>query len=132
VSDRGVWDEDRGSAPVEFVMVAALLTALTLGVIQLGVATYVRNVVHDAAVEGAYHGALADTSTASAADRTREVITRAIGPEYGADVGTRVIAIDGQSVVEVTVRTGIPLVGLWPSGLQTEVTAHAPLESFDR
>ena len=51
---------------------------------------------------------------------------------YGSDVGTREIMIDGQPVVEVTVRTGIPLVGLWPSGLQTEVTAHAPLESFDR
>ncbi|HCU79361.1 MAG: TadE family protein [Actinobacteria bacterium] len=113
-------------------MVAALLTALTLGVIQLGIVTYVRNVVHDAAVEGAYYGALADTSTGSAVDRTREVITRAIGAEYGSDVGTREIMIDGQPVVEVTVRTGIPLVGLWPSGLQTEVTAHAPLESFDR
>jgi len=132
VSDRGFWDDDRGSAPVEFVMVAALLTALTLGVIQLGIATYVRNVVHDAAVEGAYYGALADISTGSAVDRTREVITRAIGAEYGSDVGTREIMIDGQTVVEVTVRTRIPLVGLWPSGLQTEVTAHAPLESFDR
>ena len=30
MSDRGFWDDDRGSAPVEFVMVAALLTALTL------------------------------------------------------------------------------------------------------
>lgn len=132
MSERGIWDDERGSAPVEFVMVAALLTALTLGVIQLGVATYVRNVVHDAAVEGAYYGALADTSTGSAISRTREVITRAIGSEYGTDVATRVIAIDGQPAVEVTVRTGIPLVGLWPSGLQTEVTAHAPLESFDR
>lgn len=132
MNDRGFWGDDRGSAPVEFVMVAALLTALTLGVIQLGVATYVRNVVHDAAVEGAYYGALADTSTGSAVDRTREVITRAIGPEHGTDVGTREVVIDGQLVVEVTVRASIPLVGLWPSGLQTEVTAHAPLESFDR
>ena len=40
MSDRGFWDDDRGSAPVEFVMVAALLTALTLGVIQLGIVTY--------------------------------------------------------------------------------------------
>jgi len=132
VNDRGFWGDDRGSAPVEFVMVAALLTALTLGVIQLGVATYVRNVMHDAAVEGAYYGALADTSTGSAVDRTREVITRAIGPEYGTDVGTRQVVIDGQPVVEVPVRASIPLVGLWPSGLQPEVTAHAPLESFDR
>lgn len=127
-----MWDDERGSAPVEFVMVAALLTALTLGVLQLGVATYVRNVVHDAAVEGAYHGALADTSPAAGGARTREVITRAIGPEYGTDVVAHQTVIDGHRVVEVTVRASIPLVGLWPSGLRTEVSAHAPLESFDR
>lgn len=127
-----MWDDERGSAPVEFIMVAALLTALTLGVIQLGVATYVRNVVHDAAVEGAYHGALADASPAAGAQRTRELISRAIGPAYGTDVATRVTVAGGREVIEVTVRASIPLVGLWPSGLTTEVSAHAPIESFDR
>ncbi|HET8926556.1 MAG TPA: TadE/TadG family type IV pilus assembly protein, partial [Microbacterium sp.] len=54
--------DDAGSSPVEFVLVGALLTVLTLAVLQLGLAVYVRNVVHDAAVEGAFHAALADTS----------------------------------------------------------------------
>ena len=70
MSDRGFWDDDRGSAPVEFVMVAALLTALTLGVIQLGIVTYVRNVVHDAAVEGAYGRSELSTARRSARARS--------------------------------------------------------------
>ena len=52
---RALLADDRGSSPVEFVLVGALLTLLTLGVLQLGLAVYVRNVVHDAAVEGALH-----------------------------------------------------------------------------
>ncbi len=44
--------DDRGSSAVEFLLVGTLLTALTLAVLQLALAVYVRNVVHDAAVEG--------------------------------------------------------------------------------
>lgn len=74
--------EDRGSNPVEFVLVGTLLTALTLAVLQLALAVYVRNVVHDAAVEGAYYAALADVSLGEGKQRTQDVITRAIGPAY--------------------------------------------------
>ena len=78
--------DDRGSSPVEFVLVGTLLTLLTLGVLQFGLAVYVRNVVHDAAVEGAHHAALADTSLADGADRTRDIVARTVGGEYAHDV----------------------------------------------
>ena len=68
------------------MLVGTLLTVLTLGVLQFGLAIYVRNVVHDAAVEGAYHAALADTSLAEGAQRTREIVARTVGAEYAADV----------------------------------------------
>jgi len=41
-------------------MVGALLTVLTLSVLQLGLALHIRNTVQDAAAEGARYGALAD------------------------------------------------------------------------
>lgn len=113
-------------------MVSLLLTALTLGVIQLGVATYVRNVVHDAAVEGAYHGALADTSPSAGVARAREIVIRAVGATYAEDVTARITVIGGVEVVEIIVQAAIPLVGLWPSPVRAEVRAHAPRESFDR
>lgn len=123
--------DERGSAPVEFVLVGTLLTLLTLGVLQFGFAIYVRNVVHDAAVEGAYHAALADTSAAEGADRTRLVIERAVGGGYGADVTVAEDASLGSPAVRVTVTATLPLAGLLgvPRGL--EVQAHAPLQSFD-
>ena len=86
---RAVAADDAGSSPVEFVLVGSLLTVLTLAVLQLGLAVYVRNVVHDAAVEGAYRAALADTSLADGAERTREIVTRTVGSSYAGDIQVR-------------------------------------------
>lgn len=123
--------DDAGSSPVEFVLVGGLLTLLTLGVMQLGLAVYVRNVVHDAAVEGAFHAALADTTLEQGARRTREIVARAVGDGFVSDV---VVAEDGElghrSVV-VTVRATLPLAGLFgPPGVM-EVNARAPLETLE-
>jgi Flp pilus assembly protein TadG len=122
--------DEEGSSPVEFVLVGALLTVLTLGVLQFGLAVYVRNVVHDAAVEGAYHAALADTSLDDGARRTREIVARTVGEEYAADIDVRETDALGHASVEVTVRAMLPLVGLLGAPRTMEVTARAPVESF--
>ena len=122
--------DEEGSSPVEFVLVGALLTVLTLGVLQFGLAVYVRNVVHDAAVEGAYHAALADTSLEDGARRTREIVARTVGEEYAADIDVRETDALGHASVEVTVRAMLPLVGLLGAPRTMEVTARAPVESF--
>lgn len=119
--------DDRGSSPVEFVLVGALLTLLTLGVLQLGLAVYVRNVVHDAAVEGAYRGALADAAVGDAAVRTRAIITRAVGAAYAGDVRVR----EHGGEIVVTVRAPIPVIGLAGAAGGLEVTGRAPRETFD-
>lgn len=128
---RGALVGDEGSSPVEFVLVGALLTVLTLGVLQFGLAVYVRNVIHDAAVEGAYHAALADTSLEDGARRTREIVARTVGEQYAAKVEVGETRELGASSVEVTVVTVLPLVGLLGAPRTLEVTARAPVESFD-
>ena len=124
-------DDDEGSSPVEFVLVGTLLTLLTLGVLQFGLAVYVRNVVHDAAVEGAYHAALADTSLDDGAQRTREIVSRTVGDAYAAEVTVRETSALGHPAVEVHVAATLPLVGLLGAPRTMEVTANAPVESFD-
>lgn len=123
--------DDAGSAPVEFVLVGALLTVLTLAVIQLALAVYVRNVVHDAAVEGAFHAALADTSAAEGAERTRELVSRAVGDAYARDIAVEETGSGGVPEVRITVRTTLPLLGLLGADGAMEVSARAPLESLD-
>ncbi|MFV0319926.1 MAG: TadE/TadG family type IV pilus assembly protein [Microbacterium sp.] len=122
--------DDRGSSPVEFVLVGALLTLLTLGVLQLGFAVYVRNVVHDAAVEGAHHAALADTTLDAGVARTADLITRTVGADYAGDIRAHQTLRLGHEVVEVTVSATLPLVGLLGMPAAMEVTGHAPLESL--
>ncbi|MCC2034145.1 TadE/TadG family type IV pilus assembly protein [Microbacterium allomyrinae] len=122
---------DEGSSPVEFVLVGTLLTVLTLGVLQFGLAVYVRNVVHDAAVEGAYHAALADTTLAEGAERTREIVARTVGTEYATEVIARETTAFGYPAVEVRVAATLPLVGLLGASRSMEVTTHAPTESLD-
>lgn len=78
--------DDRGSAPAESVMVAALLTVLTLSVLQLGLALHIRNTIQDAASEGARYAALADSSLDAAVQRSRDLIWMAIGGGSADDI----------------------------------------------
>jgi len=122
--------DDRGSSPVEFVLVGTLLTVLTLAVMQLALAVYVRNVVHDAAVEGAYVAALADTTLADGADRAREVITGAVGAAYAEDIRVTGDSTGGEATVRVTVIAPLPVIGLLGVPRSLTVEADAPEESF--
>jgi Flp pilus assembly protein TadG len=123
--------DDRGSSPVEFLLVGTLLTALTLAVLQVALAVYVRNVVHDAAVEGAYHAALADTALEEGADRARVVITQAIGGAYAEDIEVGTSNAFPQETVRVRIRTSLPVFGLIGVPYALEVEAHAPVERLE-
>ncbi|MCW4386591.1 pilus assembly protein [Salinibacterium sp. SYSU T00001] len=123
--------DERGSAPAEFVMVGALLTVLTLSVMQLGLVMHVRNTVLDAAGEGARFAALADNTLADGAARTRELITTAIGPSYAADVTITSGDYLGHPAAVVTVRAPLPLLGLIGLDGGLEVTGHAALETLE-
>lgn len=123
------WGEETGSTPAEFVMVGALLTALTLAVLQLGLALLVRNTVIDAAAEGARFGALADNTPSDGAARTADLISTALGESYAGDVSATTGSYLGQPALIVTVRAPLPLVGLLgPSAL--EVSGHAAVETL--
>ena len=78
--------DERGSAVAEFVMVGAILTVLTVSVLQLALALHVRNTVLDAASEGARFAALADNAPADGVARCRTLIALAIGGDYARDV----------------------------------------------
>ncbi|MFG6401756.1 TadE/TadG family type IV pilus assembly protein [Microbacterium sp. P04] len=128
---RRALSDDTGSSPVEFVLLGGLLTLLTFAVLQLALTIYVRNVVHDAAVEGAFHAALADTSLEEGVARTREMVGRAVSESYAEDVSIVETTEAGVPSVRVTVRATLPLIGLLGAPRAMEVNAHAPVESFE-
>ena len=123
--------DDEGSAAAEFVMVGALLTVMTLSVLQLGLALHVRNTVLDAAAEGARFGALADNTLEDGVTRTTDLITTALGPGYAADVSANYGTYLGHPASIVTVRTPLPLIGLVGIDDGLEVSGHAAVETLD-
>ncbi|SJM57269.1 TadE/TadG family type IV pilus assembly protein [Gulosibacter sp. 10] len=121
---RRVPADERGSATLEWALVAGLLTLLFLTVLQIGFALHIRATLIDAAGEGARAAGLDGAVEADGLLRTEALISAAVSPQYAED-----IRVDrGDAIVTVTVRAPLPLIGLlgFPEGV--EVAAHAPVE----
>ncbi len=112
-------------------MIGALLTVLTLSVLQLGLALHIRNTVLDAASEGARFAALADNALGDGTTRARDLITAALGPGYASNVTASYGSYLGHPAAIVTVRTPLPLVGLVGIDGGLEVSGHASVETLD-
>jgi hypothetical protein len=124
-------NSEQGTAVAEFVLVSALLTLLTLAVLQLALALHIRNTVLDAAAEGARFAALADSGLARGAERSRDLITSALGPDYAADVSASYADVAGQAGVQIRVVAPLPLLGLLGMDRGLEVTGHAAAEGLE-
>ena len=124
--------DESGSAVAEFVMVGALLTVLTLSVIQLGLVLLIRNTVLDAAAEGARFAALADNGLVDGVERTTQLVTVALGPSYATDVSASYGSYLGHPAAIITVRAPLPLIGLIGLENGLEVDGHAAVETLDR
>jgi hypothetical protein len=115
---------------VDFVMVGALLTLLTLSVLQLGLALLVRNTLIDAAAEGAHIAALADNTLDDGRQRARELIEASIGDRYAGSIAAVHGTYRGLACVTVTVRAPLPVIGLFGPERALEVAGHAPVETL--
>ena len=84
--------------PVEFVLVGVLLTLVTLSVLQVAFALHIRTTLIDAAAEGARFAALADSSLPAGIERSRELITAALGESYAQSISAGTGAFGGHPV----------------------------------
>ncbi len=112
---------ESGSAVAEFVMVAALLLFVAMGVFQLGLALYVRNTLISAASEGARYGARADAQPGDGVARTEALITSSLSSTFAQDISAaRSVTAAGVRVVEIRVTAPLPVIGpLGPAGALT-------------
>jgi Flp pilus assembly protein TadG len=120
----------RGAATVDFVMVGALVTLMFLGVLQLGIDLYVRNVLAACLADGARYGANADIASApaGAAAANRE-IAAALGSSYATAYALPAVDVDGAPALEVAARVRLPLLAWFlPIGPTVHATGEALLE----
>lgn len=124
----GAEPADRGSAPVEFVLVGVLLTVLFLGIVQLGLDLHIRNVLVASASEGARYGANADRVPGDGAVRTQQLITSALSGRFAHDVSAGIEVRDSAELVVIRVRAPLPVFAFYgPSDVFT-VAGHAVRE----
>lgn len=116
---------DRGSAPVEFVLVGTLLTVLFLALLQLGLDLHIRNVLVASASEGARYGANADRRPDDGAAHTRALIRNALSDRFATDVRAGVESANGTEIVVVTVRAPLPIVALLGPARTLVASGHA-------
>lgn len=116
---------DRGSAVVEFPLVAVLIVMIALATIQAALIVHTRNTLIDAAVQGAHHAALVGNTPGDGAERAQQLIGERFGDAYQV-AATAQETPDGRITVEITAT--MPLVGLLgPSG-SLRVDGHAIAE----
>lgn len=114
-----------GSAVVDFVLVGALLTVIAVAIVQLALVLHVRNTLIDAAASGARYGTLADRSPQDGLERTRQLISGSLSDGFAQDVSYARTGEPGASMLQVTVRAPLPLIGLIGPRGGIEVTGHA-------
>ena len=102
-----------------------VLVVLFLGVLQVGFALHVRNTLIACAAEGARYAANADRTPEDGAARTRELVAKALGDEYAADVSARLDTTGGVTTVVVEVRATLPVLGPLGPSTALVVRGHA-------
>jgi Flp pilus assembly protein TadG len=117
-----------GAAIAEFAMVSALVTVLSLAVLQVGLALYVRNVLVACASEGARLGARADATPDEGAERTRALISDTVSPRFARGVTVGVRGAGEVQVVVVHVVAPMPVVGILGVEGGLDVVGRAFLE----
>lgn len=123
----GAGERDRGSAAVDFVLVAPLLFAVALGIVQLTLALYVRTTVTAAAAEGARAASLAGADLVAGERRTRDLLRQGIAADVVRRIAVTRERSNGLVVISVGVDADLPLLGLMgPTAMH--VDGHALAE----
>ncbi|AYD90795.1 pilus assembly protein [Actinomyces lilanjuaniae] len=106
-------------------MVGALVLAVAASLLQLALGLHVRNVLTDAAGEGARRAALVGGTRQEAEQRVRSLVDSALAEGYVQEVAMTRHQVDDLVVVEVRVTAPLPLLGLVGPGGVVGVTGHA-------
>ena len=118
---------DEGNATVEFALVAPLLLAVALAVLQIALALHLRATITAAAAEGARAAALSGADLWAGERRTRDLLTGNIASDVVETIEVHRELHDGALVVVVEVDARLPLIGLLGPSLM-HVSGHALAE----
>ncbi|CAB5001932.1 unannotated protein [freshwater metagenome] len=119
-----LWQDQGGNATVEFALVAPILLAVALAVLQLALALHVRATLTSAAAEGARAAALAGSDLAAGEHRARAILQENIAAGVVKDITVQREWHGGALVISVEIEAALPLIGLY-GPTQMSVIGHA-------
>ncbi len=119
---------DRGSAVVEFVLVAPLLLVLALGVVQIALLLHARATLTFAAAEGARAGALSGADPRAGVRRAAMLVEQNVSDAVVQDISAARDVVDGLAVLTVRIDAHVPAIGLL-GPTQLHVEGHALIEA---
>ena len=119
-----LWQDQGGNATVEFALVAPILLAVALAVLQLALALHVRATLTSAAAEGARAAALAGSDLAAGERRARAILQENIAAGVVRDITVQREWHGGALVISVEIEAALPLIGLY-GPTQMSVIGHA-------
>ena len=120
---------ESGSAVVDFVMVGALVIVVFVALLQVALGVYARNVLTDAAGDGARRAALVGGTEAEARRRVQTLSDAALRRGYVDTMTVSRVPSGDLTIVEVTVKAPFPVLGLLGPGGTLTVTGRAVDES---
>jgi Flp pilus assembly protein TadG len=121
---------ERGSAVVEFTLVAVVLVPLFFAALQLAFVWHVKTTITSAASQGARYAAAYDRDLADGERRAADVVDQALGGSVVDQERASQTQVRGQSVVEVVVRANVPTLGFWGPSITVAGTGHAVEETL--
>ena len=104
--------KDSGSAIVDFVLVAPLLIAVALAILQVILVMHVRTVLTSAAAEGARAAALAGADPRAGERRARAIIDETIASDSVERIVVRRQMAGGTTIMALDIEARLPLLGL--------------------
>lgn len=106
-------------------MIAGLLLALSLAVVQIAGMIHVRNTLIDAASTGARFGSLHDRTADDGLARTRELISASISGQYAENITYDYLDAAEGRTLRITVRAQYPVLGVLGGLGELEVRGNA-------
>lgn len=119
---------ERGAAVSEFALLAGLVSIIMLAAMQLAFVLHVHNTATAHVLEGARHGARADSSPETGAQRATELLRDSLPGSGGVSVTGGRTEVGGVQVVEITAQVRLPVFGPFGPGEAMTVSAHAYAE----
>lgn len=114
-----------GAAPIDFILTALPLLALTLSVIGLGLFSYCRNVSYDIAIESARWAALADQPVSAGCERARLELASTFAASLSSQVRCEENLTSAGRMLAVEITVQFPQLGLVSAVGSIKAVGHA-------